>query len=203
MDMEIRPREKQLSAMLLMLSLLLVGTAGGGCHAKQDHSATVAKANTDLVASAETNRACWLPEGYTIPPGKAVIGPIQAQDECKFGDLVDVLVGGSDPVTLDSPYVTVTNLMVVAGTDAPKDCLPVGMVAIECTLEQRELLQGHGSPHQNWARLHSSAGGNPHNELRMADTRRGVEVLRGTELETVYFNPSNGVAVSRRQEEEK
>jgi hypothetical protein len=201
--MEKRLREKRLSGVLLMLSLLLVGTSAGGCHAKQDHSATVTKANTALVASTNTIRECWLPAGYTVPPGKTVIEPIQAQDDCKFGDFVDVLIGGSDPAALDSSYVIVTNLMVVAGTDAPKDCLPVGTVAIECTLAQRELIQGHGSPPRNWARLHSSVGGNPHDGLRMAETRRGVAVLRGTELETVYFNPSNGVAVPRRQEEEK
>jgi hypothetical protein len=198
--MEKCPRQKPLFGSLLLLLLVLVG----GCHAKQDHSAPVVKVNTNAAVSADTIPTCWLPAGYTVPFGKTVIGPVQSQDDCKFGDFVDVLVGGSDPATqVDSPYVILTNLMVVAGTDAPKDCLPVGTVAVECTLDQRELMQGHGSPSRNWARLHSEAGGNRQEEAQKAVTPRGIQVFRGIEQETVYFNPSNGIAVPRQQEEEK
>jgi hypothetical protein len=196
--LHIRLTEERLSGIVLLFSLLLVATFGGGCHAKQDHSATATNTNADLAMSADTNRACWLPEGYQVPPGKTVIGPIQSQDDCKFGDFVDVLV-----TKVDSSYLIVTNLMVVAGTDAPKDCLPVGAVAIECTREQSELMQGHGSPSQDWARLHSQVGGNAVDEVRKTLPPRGLKVLRGIEQETVYFSPSNGIAVPSRQEEQE
>jgi hypothetical protein len=194
-------RQERPYGILLLFCLLLVGTFG--CHEKPDHTATPTKTNTNLVASTVTNRPCWLPQGYKAPPGKTVIGPIQAQDDCKYGDYVDVLVSGLDPATkAGSSYAIVTNLMVVAGTDAPKDCLPVGTVAIECTPEQRELMQGHGSPPRNWARLHSRVDGNAHEEVRKAPPR-GIEILHGTKQQTVYFIDSNGIAVPPPQQEQE
>ncbi len=191
-------RQGRLYGILPLFCLLLVGTFG--CHAKQDRSATTTQANTNVVASTDTNRPCWLPEGYTVPPGKTVIGPIQAQDDCKYGDYVDVLVSGSDPATkVGSSYVTITNLMIVTGTDARKDCLSAGTVAIECTREQAELMQSHGSLSRNWARLHSREDV----EVRKVEPRRGIEILHGTKRQTVYLIDSNGIAVPPPQQEEE